>query len=344
MRYETVVDSIGQTPTIRLRLGQQAGAKVYAKMEMQNLFGMKDRVAKRIIEEAKKNGFLKEGAPIIESSSGTMACGLALVGTYLGHEVHIVTDPRIDDITLAKLHTLGCHIHIVDKIGTNGWQSARLERLHELLYEMPEAFWPQQYDNPNNPNAYDLLAAEAIADLGHIDVLVGSIGSGGSLCGSAKALRTYNPAIKIVAVDCAGSVIFGQPDYPQRLQGGLGNSLIAGNVDYTLIDEVHWLNDEEAFAATHQLAKTEKIFAGNSSGSVYAVAKWISSQLTEHKNILAIFPDRGDRYVDTIYNPKYLLNKGLKKLTLSSEPQYVSYDTVVHSWSYANMVGVGKYV
>ncbi len=344
MRYETLVDSIGQTPTVRLRLNQQARAKVYAKLEMQNPFGMKDRVAKHIILEAKKHGILRDGAPIIESSSGTMACGVALVGTYLGHEVHIVTDPRIDSITMAKLHSLGCHIHIVNKMGTNGWQSARLERLHELLNDMPGAFWPQQYDNPNNPSAYRLLADEAIADLGHVDILVGSIGSGGSLCGSARALKTYNPNMQVVAVDCAGSVIFGQPDRPERLQGGLGNSLIAGNVDHSLIDEVHWLNDEEAFAATHELARHEKIFAGNSSGSVYAVARWLSSQVSEQMNILAIFPDRGDRYVSTLYNPDYLLDKGIRTLKLSREPQQVDYDTVVHSWSYAQMIGAEKYV
>ncbi|WP_131849198.1 PLP-dependent cysteine synthase family protein [Baia soyae] len=335
MKWKSLIDSIGNTPTVRLRLDDQASGQAYAKLEMQNPFGMKDRVAKRIILEAKRTGELKEGAPIIESSSGTMACGVALVGTYLGHEVHIVTDPRMDPVTFAKLESLGCRIYVVEQMGVNGWQSARLELLYQLLDELPEAFFPRQYENPDNPAAYQLLAEELVEDLGHVDILVASVGSGGSMSGTARALQQFNPNLKVIAVDCTGSVIFGQPDQPGRLQGGLGNSLVAPNVDHSLVDEVHWLNDEEAFAATLLLAKEEKIFAGNSSGSVYAVARWISSQVSPDTKIVAVFPDRGDRYVHTIYNPNYRMEKGIDSLRLPEAPKQITVaDTVVESWSY----------
>src|SRR5947209_8550532 len=111
MLRQNIIDCIGKTPLVRLRLDNQAIGSVYAKLELLNVFGMKDRVARQIILEAKRSGALQEGAPIIESSSGTMALGLALVGTYLGHEVHIVTDPRIDPVTLAKLKATGCQVH-----------------------------------------------------------------------------------------------------------------------------------------------------------------------------------------------------------------------------------------
>lgn len=340
MRHQNIIDAIGHTPLVRLRLQQgRAGGKVFAKMELLNPFGMKDRVAKRIILEAKRKGELKEGMPIIESSSGTMACGVALVGSALGHEVHIVTDPRIDPITLAKLEALGCQVHVVEKMGSQGWQSARLELLHTLLRQYPGSFCPRQYENPENPCAYHELAQELLEDLGHVDVLVASVGSGGSLSGTAAELKRFCPALKVIAVDAVGSVIFGQPDNPGRLQSGLGNSLIAANVHHELVDEVHWLSDEEAFAATLKLARVEQIFAGNSSGSVYAVASWVSTQTPPDTNIVAIFPDRGDRYTTTIYSRAYREQKGLHTVELLDAPQAVARNTVVSSWSYTAFSG-----
>jgi cysteine synthase len=343
MFYKDVVDAIGHTPVVRLRLNAQAIGKVFAKLELLNPFGMKDRVAKRIILEARRTGALRDGMSIIESSSGTMACGVALVGTSLGHEVHIVTDPRVDPITLAKLTTLGCRVHVVEQMGTHGWQSARLERLHELMQRYPGSFWPRQYENPENPYAYIDLAHELVSDLERVDVLVVAVGSGGSMSGTARELKRFYPHLKVVAVDAIGSVIFGQPDLPGRLQGGLGNSLVAPNVHHELVDEVHWLNDEEAFAATLQLAREEKIFAGNSSGSVYAVARWISTQVPAGTAIVAIFPDRGDRYVDTIYNSAYRIHKGVNSLTLPDAPKAVSLGTIAHSWSYTSLSGAPLY-
>ena len=143
MRHESIVEAIGHTPLVRLRVPAPEGVEVYAKLELANNFAMKDRVARQVVTEARRSGALKPGAPIVESSSGTMALGLALVGTHLGHPVHIVTDPRIDPITLAKLRTLGCEVHVVSAMGEQGWQSARLDLLAELMTGLPGAFWPQ---------------------------------------------------------------------------------------------------------------------------------------------------------------------------------------------------------
>lgn len=333
-----MISAIGNTPLVKLKLNNKMDeGNVFGKLEMLNPFGMKDRVAKRIILKAKETGILKPNAPIIESSSGTMACGVALVGKALNHEVHIVTDPRIDIITKAKLISLGCKIHIVEKMDNEGWQGARLAKLNSLLERYPNAFWPRQYENPDNPLAYDELVQEVVHDIGKIDILVCSVGSGGSISGIARGLKVKNKNLKVVAVDAVGSVIFGQPDYPRRLQGGLGNSLVAPNVDFSIIDEVHWLSDKEAFSATLQLANSEQIFAGNSSGSVYAVARWISKQTDNRVNILAVFPDRGDRYVHTIFNEDYREKNGIQNIGLPLDPKFVSYGTTVSSWSYSNL-------
>ncbi|MFG2810625.1 pyridoxal-phosphate dependent enzyme [Streptomyces massasporeus] len=334
MLSQNVIEAIGNTPLVRLRPGADRDVRVYAKLEMNNLFAMKDRVARQIITEARATGALAEGAPIVESSSGTMALGVALVGTALGHPVHIVTDPRIDRTTLAKLEALGCEVHVVSAMDAHGWQGARLTRLREIMDANPGAFWPRQYENPQNPAAYRHLAHELLADLGTVDVLVGAVGSGGSLCGTSRVLRESLPELYVVGVDCVGSVLFGQPDRPQRLQSGLGNSLHPKNLDHALIDEVHWLNDREAFGATRELARTEKLFAGNTSGSVYRVLEAMAARAAPGTTVVGIFPDRGDRYADTVHSDAHWAEKELRRLPVASVPRQVLDGTEVHSWSF----------
>ncbi|MEV2279015.1 cysteine synthase family protein [Nocardiopsis sp. NPDC049922] len=332
MRFGNIIDAIGHTPLVRLRLP----GEVHAKLELQNLYGMKDRVARRAIEQARKDGRLAPGAPIVESSSGTMALGVALVGSALGHPVHIVTDPRIDPVTMAKLRALGVTVHVVSQMTGQGWQSARLELLERLLTRLPGAFCPQQYRNPDNPLAYRALATELLTDLEDLDILVGSVGSGGSLCGTARALRERVPHLKVVGVDAVGSALFGQPDRPTRLQSGLGNSLIPANLDPGQIDAVHWLNDREAFEAAHDLAREQAIFGGNTSGSVYRVLTHLS-HAEPGSRIVGIFPDRGDRYHSNVYDEDYWTRHGLEDSPRRDTPLQVPYGTEVRSWSYADL-------
>ncbi|QBD83485.1 cysteine synthase family protein [Ktedonosporobacter rubrisoli] len=290
---------------------------------------MKDRVALNSILAAKENGELKDDGIIIESSSGTLAIGLALVGRTLRHEVHIVLDPRVDALTLAKLRTLGAIVHMVEQMTEGGWQGTRRQKVLQLMEEHPGAFWPRQFTSIQNPLSYTQLAKELLEDVNHIDALVGPVGSGGSLCGSARFLRKFLPDLLVVGVDAVGSITFDQPDLKNRLQSGLGNSIISENVDKTLIDQVHWLNDEEAFNATLQLAASEQIFAGNSSGSAYLVACWLSTQMPLESTIAVIFPDRGDRYFRTIYNPDYWRDHNLTRRCISPDPKEVPYGTIV---------------
>ncbi|MFJ6515814.1 pyridoxal-phosphate dependent enzyme [Streptomyces sp. NPDC091406] len=339
MIFDSMNEAIGHTPLVRLDLPASAGTEVYAKLELANAFGMKDRVARNIVAEARRLGVLRPGAPVVESSSGTMALGVALVGRSLGHPVHIVTDPRTDPTTMAKLLALGCEVHVVPAMTDGGWQGARLARLAELMREMPDAFWPQQYSNPDNPGAYRALAAEILEDLGPIDILVGAVGSGGSLCGTARALRRHLPGLRVIGVDSVGSTLFDQPDVPGRKQSGLGNSLHPNNLDRTQIDEVHWLNDHEAFTATRALAREQQIFAGNTSGSVYRLLRDTALRAAPGTRIAGIFPDRGDRYTTTVYSDAYWQEHRLADLPLSEAPVTVDYGTEVYAWSRAELSG-----
>ncbi|MEU6406692.1 pyridoxal-phosphate dependent enzyme [Streptomyces sp. NPDC046985] len=337
MLYDDVRDAIGHTPLLRLRHPDwRPEVEVYAKLEFQNLFAMKDRVARHILLSARRRGDLRPGAPVIESSSGTMALGVALVGRSLGHPVHIVTDPRIDPVTRAKLDTLGCTVHVVEAMTGHGWQSARLELLEQLLRTLPGAFWPQQYSNPDNPAAYRSLAGELLADLPEFTTLIGAVGSGGSLTGTARGLRDRLPGLRVVGVDCVGSALFGQPDWPQRAQSGLGNSLLPKNLDRSLIDEVHWLNDKEAFDATRRLAAEQALFAGNTSGSVYAVLGHLARTSPPGTRLVGIMPDRGDRYVDSVHSEEFWRDRRIDAMPVRQEPSRVDLDQVVSAWSYTD--------
>ena len=246
----SVLDLMRNSPLVELNgAGGTGGARLLAKLELALPGGMKDRVALEMIEDAEASGQLAAEGTVIESSSGTLAEGLARVCAVKGYRCVIVTDPRIDALTLAKLEALGAEVDVVSEYHPRGgWQLARLERLAELRHSLPGVFWTRQYDNPSNPGAYERRMADELVDtLGSkVDVLVASVGSGGSLCGTARSLKDRFGSVRVVAVDAVGSGLFHQPVL-HRLQSGHGNNVVAGNIDYRVIDEVHWLADGEAF-------------------------------------------------------------------------------------------------
>ena len=301
-KCDSLLDLIRDSTIVRIapRAISRPGAEIWAQLELALPGAMKDRVALQMIEDAEASGALRPGAVIVESSSGTMGEGLARVGVLRGYRVLIVSDPRLDDNAKAKLRSLGAELEIVqeyDPVG--GWQSSRLRRLREVVARMPNAFWVRQYDSASNPRAYAGVARGLAEALPRLSALVATVGSGGSLNGISRALRAIAPAVAIVAVDAAGSVIFNQPD-TRRLQSGHGNSLIPGNVAYEVVDEVHWVSDGEAFAGCRELARRNAIFAGGSSGAAYVVASWVAERFEPDRQVAVVLPDRGDRYVGTV--------------------------------------------
>ena len=337
MKAESVLDLMRDSPLVALR-GRSVGrprARLWGKLELHLPGSMKDRVALNVIEKAERAGDLRPGGLVVESSSGSMAEGLARVGALKGYEVVIVTDPRIDPLTAAKLRALGATLDVVEEYHpTGGWQLSRLRRLREILDQRPEAVWTRQYDNPNNPGAYEeRLAQELIGDLGDgIAALVASVGSGGSLSGTARALRREIPDLHVVAVDAVGSVLFNQP-LQNRLQSGHGNNIVAGNIDYSVIDEVHWVSDGEAFAACKELARREGIFGGGSSGACYVAASWVAERCEAGRHVVTLLPDRGDRYFATIFNDDFLAAQGLMGEEAAAEPQEIPFGSAARSWS-----------
>ncbi len=343
-KCDSLLDLMRDSTLVRIapRAAARPGAELWAQLELTLPGAMKDRVALQMIEDAEASGALRPGGVIVESSSGTMGEGLARVGALKGYRVIIVSDPRLDDIAKAKMRALGAEIEIVDHYDpVDGWQGPRLRLLREVIARTPGAFWTGQYDNPSNPGAYAPVARLMADALPNLSAIVGTVGSGGSLSGTSRALRPLVPDLHVVAVDATGSVIFNQPNR-SRLQSGNGNSLIPGNVDYDAIDEVHWVNDGEAFAACGELARATGIFGGGTSGAAYVVASWVAGRFDRDRQVAVILPDRGDRYVGTIYSDPYLDERGLTGQRAGAEPIPIRYGVdVADRWSYAAMPRAG---
>ncbi|MEU8567097.1 pyridoxal-phosphate dependent enzyme [Streptomyces pathocidini] len=303
---------VGNTPVLRLEEPfAPAGRGFFAKLEGANPGGIKDRPALHMVREARRRGELAPGAPIIESSSGTLGLGLALAGLTYGHPVTVVSDPGMEGAMVRLLSALGARIdQVAAPHPEGGWQTARRERVAELLAAAPGAYCPDQYHNPDNVAAYRPLALELLAQLGRIDVLVTAVGTGGHSAGIAAGLREALPDLALIGVDAVGSTIFGQPARP-RLMRGLGSSMYPSNVDYAAFNEVHWVAAGEAVWACRRLARRYHFSGGWSVGAVALVAGWAARTMPAGTRIAAVFPDGPYRYLETIYNDAWCGEHGL---------------------------------
>ncbi len=199
-----------------------------------------------MIGRARRRGELRDGNMIIESTSGTLGLGLALAGMVYQHPVTLVSDPGMEPMMHQLLSAYGARVETVtDPHPVGGWQQARRDRVSELMSQHRGAYNPDQYNNPDNVGAYAGLAHELVAQLGRIDVLVASVGTGGHSAGVSQVLRRYFPQLRLVGVDTIGSTIFGQPARA-RIMRGLGSSIHPGNVAYPSFSEVHWVGPSEA--------------------------------------------------------------------------------------------------
>jgi len=287
-----------------------------------------------IIRKAEAQGLLKKGMKVIESSSGTFALGLAMVCALKGYELIIVGDHAIDQHLKVRLERLGAQVEQVgSSIDHGGIQKLRIERLKELMRKYPDHFWPQQYDNVDNPKSYEVIAGPLEDSLGQVDFLVGCVGTGGSMCGLGKYLRTSTPGLKIIGIDTHGSVLFGQTDR-KRLFRGLGNSLMPGNIDHRAFDEIHWVTAAEGFLAARKLLEEQALYMGPTSGAAYMVGQWLARNHPD-KVIVSIFPDEGHRYQDSVFDTKWLKENGVFQAELPHQPLVTTHpDAITDKWAY----------
>ena len=297
-----LTDLVGNTPLMELsgycgKYGLEQN--IIAKLEAFNPAGsVKDRVALSMIEDAEARG-VKPGATIIEPTSGNTGVGLAMVATIKGYHL-ILTMPETMSLERRNLlKALGAEIVLTDGLGG---MAASIAKAEELRDSIPGSVILQQFENPANAAAHERTTGEEIwrdTD-GEVDVFVAGVGTGGTVCGVARALKKHNPDIYIVAVESAASpVLEGGQAAPHRIQG-IGANFIPKLYDASMIDEVIGVPDDEAIRAGRELAATEGLLAGISSGAAVYAARQLS-QRPEFKNkkIVALLPDTGERYLST---------------------------------------------
>lgn len=310
MILNSILDGVGGTPIIRLsRLFRGSQCEVLAKLEMCNPAGsVKDRPARYILEQGIAAGSIPPNAHIVESSSGNLAIALAMVCRI--HELRFtaVVDPNISPTNLKIIRCYGGHIELVtEKDRQGGYLESRIERVKHLVREQPDAVWINQYANERNwQSHYHGEGEEILQHLDRpVDYLVLGVSTSGTLHGIARRLREAWPQLKVVAVDAVGSVLFGTPPSPRDLPG-IGASRVPELLQRDEIGQVIHIDDYESAVACRELVKHEGIFAGGSSGSVVAAIQRLSSHLQRTARILTILPDRGERYLDTVYDDDWL--------------------------------------
>lgn len=310
MIHESIVGCIGRTPLVRLRrLFPYAGVEVVAKLELMNPGGsVKDRPARFIIEHGLRSGELKPGMHIIESTSGNLGIALAMLAKIHGLNFTCVVDPKIARANLQLIERLGARIERVEEPDDQGgYLKNRIARVERLLAEIPGSVWINQYANARNWQAHYYGEGEEIAaELdGAPDHLVVGVSTCGTITGLARRLRELYPGLRVIAVDAVGSVIFGPPG-PRELPG-LGASRVPELLQRDEVDEVVHVRDSDAALGCRLLLRHEGIFAGGSSGSVVAALRLLLPRLPRPCRVLTLLPDRGERYLDTVYDDDWLM-------------------------------------
>ena len=296
--YKSVSELVGRTPL--LEINRQAGnsCRLLAKLECFNPAGSaKDRVARQMIESAEKRGLIQPGGTIIEPTSGNTGIGLAAMAVPRGYRV-ILTMPD----TMSMERRLLLKAYGAELVLIKGGMAEAVAKAEELAKEIPGSWIAGQFDNPDNPQAhYETTGPEIWEDTeGNVDIFLATVGTGGTLSGTARYLKEKNPNIKVIAVEPAASpLLSGGQAGPHKIQG-IGANFIPNNLDRSIYDEVITVSDEDALATSRQLAKTEGILVGISSGA----AGWAAMQVAKRpenagKTLVAVLTDTGERYLSS---------------------------------------------
>lgn len=301
---KNLTDLIGNTPLLELsnyNRKHELGATVIAKLEYFNPAGsVKDRIALAMIDDAERRGVLKPHATLIEPTSGNTGVGLAFVAAARGYHL-ILTMPETMSLERRNLlKALGAQLVLTP--GAEGMTGA-IKKAQELNEQIEGSVILQQFENPANPAAHVATTAEEIwrDTAGEVDIFVAGVGTGGTVSGVGKGLKSHNPAVRIVAVEPAGSpVLSGGKPGPHQLQG-IGAGFVPKTYDASVVDEVIPVGDDDAIRTSRELTATEGMLVGISSGA----AAWAATQLAwrpenRGKNIVVLLPDTGERYLSTV--------------------------------------------
>jgi cysteine synthase A len=295
---ESVLDLVGGTPLLHLaRFAPPPLGEVFAKLEYMNPGGsVKDRAALGMILDAERRGVLKTGSTIIEPTAGNTGIGLALVGVARGYNVVLCVPEGYSREKMKIMEALGGRIEYVP--AEEGMEGA-VRRARELAEETRDSFIPQQFENPANPIIHEETTAQEIIEQmeGRIDAVVLGCGSAGSFTGITRAIKRINPEVFCALVEPVGSILGGGSPGFYRLEGIGQREFIPPNLNCELADEIIAISDAEAFATVRELARTEGVLGGGSTGAAAAAARKVAERLGADKRIVTLFPDGAERYM-----------------------------------------------
>jgi cystathionine beta-synthase len=337
--YNSILDLIGNTPLIKLnKLTANLTGNFYAKVEGFNPgHSAKDRIASYIIEQAEKKGILTEGSTIIETTSGNTGFSLAMVSIIKGYDCILAVSSKSSKDKIDMLRSMGAQVHVCPAHVSADDPRSYYEVAKRLHEETKGSVYINQYFNELNVDAHYATTGPEIWEQtnGNITHLVACSGTGGTISGIAKFLKEKNPSVRVIGVDAFGSVLkkyheTGKIDtdeiYPYRIEG-LGKNLIPSATDFNSIDEFIKVSDEESAHSARELALTEGIFAGYTSGAAMQAIKQLNAldKFEKDSNVVVVFPDHGSRYMSKIYSDQWMEDQGFLVTEVEKETQKVQF-------------------
>ncbi|GAA2774567.1 2,3-diaminopropionate biosynthesis protein SbnA [Saccharopolyspora taberi] len=284
------------------------GHSLFLKCEGFNFAGsIKLKAATEMVEAAERDGLLRPGSVLVESSSGNLGVALAMIAANRGYRFLCVTDARCNPATIRMMEALGSQVHVIGEAATNGgFLAARLHYVRALCDSDDRYVWLNQYANPGNWQAHFRRTAPAIArQFPMLDVLFVGAGTTGTLMGCARFFRQWHRPVRVVAVDSVGSVTFGGPP-GRRMIPGLGTSVRPQMLDESYVDEVVEVEEVDTIRACHRMAGRGFLFGGSTGTVVSGAMSWLADYPDSDLTAVAIAPDLGERYLDTVYRPDWL--------------------------------------
>lgn len=323
MVFNSIIDVIGKTPSVRLnRIGNELPCELYAKCEFLNPGGsVKDRTAKKMIEEAEKAGHIKPGFTLIEPTSGNTGIGLAMVAAAKGYKTIITMPEKMSREKQVVLEALGAKIYRTRTEAAWDDPDSHISLAKKLHQETPNSYILDQYSNPANPLVhYEQTAQEILDDFGKdLAMVVLSVGTGGTITGLARRLKEEIPGIKIIGVDPYGSILGGGTEVYPYLVEGIGYDFIPQVLDNKLIDEYVKVTDKDSFLIARRLIREEGLLIGGSSGAATWAGLQVAKRLKKGEKCLIILPDSIRNYLSKFVDDQWMIKHGFLESLLEKD-------------------------